>query len=180
MTFDELKKNLDINNCYRIGYLQKAHATKGQINSMLFVDFEDFEEPLFIEIDKYMVPFFVDYEMCNFDINPSIIKFKEINTIHEANTLKNKTIYLPKYLFENIEEYITDWENFVVGFKLIDTNRGNIGKILHFIESKKNPIFVIEHKNRELLVPLNSIEIFQTDYNKMTLEIKIPDIIFQF
>jgi len=116
MKFAEAKNIFKLENNLRAGKILKPHANKGQINVNLFFDLEKLQaESLFVEIDGYLVPFFIDYSQSNFKINPSIVKFTYINSIDEAKSYTNHNVYLPLYYLKNIEDFLIDYENFIFG-----------------------------------------------------------------
>jgi len=176
MKFAEAKNIFKLENNLRAGKILKPHANKGQINVNLFFDLEKLQaESLFVEIDGYLVPFFIEYSQSNFKINPSIVKFTYINSIDEAKSYTNHNVYLPLYYLKNIEDFLIDYENFIVGFDVLDEKNNLIGKITDFIDSKKNPLLVISSSGKELLLPYNAIEILHTIYEKKTIIISIPE-----
>ena len=180
MTFDEAKENLQIDNCLYTGYISKTHGYKGQFSSKIFFNIQNIKmESILVEINKLLIPFFVDFKKSNFDSSKPIIKFKEINSIEEANYLSGKKLFIPSKLIDNIEEYLLDWENFVVGFSIVDKKMGTIGEIINFVDDRKNPLFSIEYKDSNQFIPLNSIIVEKTDYKNKLIYCSIPDNILE-
>ncbi len=175
MTFEQALNNLKHENCYRIGVFTKTHANKGQLSAKIYVDLKFLKEELvFVEINNYPVPFFIDLKNSNTNIYPSIIKLKNVNTLEEANRLKGNKIYIPKNIVDDINEAITYFDNFVIGYELFDTEIGRIGCILDFVEDKNNPLYIIDNPLQDVLLPVNAIDFIEIDHNKKQLFVKIP------
>lgn len=176
MTFSEAKNNLIIGNCFCIGSILKPHANKGQFSAKLFFDLEKLNlESILVEINKFLVPFFIDYKKSNFDSITQILKFDEINSINEAKVFSGKNLLLPYNSISNIEDFLVDWENFVVGFTVNDSKLGNIGTIDNFIEDNKNPLFYLDFNDKNHLIPLNSLDIIKSDYKNKIIYCDIPE-----
>jgi len=181
MLFSEAEQNLIIDNCYKIGQIVKPHAQKGQLNAKIFVDLEEInQESVLVEIDKYLVPFFIDYKLCNFDAQSPIIKFNGIDKIEQAKKFGRNNLFLPKHFIPNPDDLIIDWENFVIGFTLTDEKTKKTGKIIDFIDENKNPLFILDHNGNTVLIPVNSIEIIDANYDSKSIVAIIPDSLFSF
>ncbi len=179
MNFIDLKNDLSFENCYKIGKIFKTHANKGQLSIIIniFID-EQKTESIFVEFDNYLVPFFIDYELSNFEINPSIIKFKGVDTIEKASELKNRNVFIPKSKIEDIDDIISDFCSFVVNYSFIDEKNTKIGEIVEFVNDKKNPLFIVLKGGKDYLIPVNSVEIIKTDHKNKEIIARIPDEMF--
>ncbi len=178
MNFSEVKKNLNYESAIRIGEILKPHANKGQLSSKIFVDIDLMNvESIFVEINKYLVPFFIDYSKSNFDIYPQILKLQNINSIEEAKKISNLELFLPQNFSSEIENNINDFGNFVISFgiKNKDTDKF-IGHIISFNEDSKNPILEIETdaQSTSILLPLNSIKGIELDILGKELKCSFP------
>ncbi len=181
MSFEQAKRFLKKENNYLAGYFLKTHGNKGQLYAKLFFDLYEVEtESIFVEIDGYLIPFFVDSENSNFDIDPPFIKLQHIDTIDEARKLRRRKIYIPKDLIQDIDSVLIDYEHFVIGFDVYRDNGDYLGRIIDFIEEKKNPLFVVENSGKDLLLPLNAVEIIKNDYEKSKIIISVPPEIIEY
>ena len=104
-----------------------------------------------------------------------LLKFKDIDTVEKIAEFKARRLFLPKNLLEDIEESLTNWETFVVGYLVIEKNLGKIGEIIEFADDKKNPLFVVEYLQSDVLIPLNAISIIDVDHENKTLILEIPE-----
>lgn len=176
MNFLEVANNLMFDNCINVGTILKPHGTKGQFTANINVFLDDLkEESIFVEIDNYLVPFFIDCSKCKTEISPAILKFQNIDTVEKISEFKARRLFLPKILLENIEESLTNWETFVVGYLVIEKKIGKIGEIIEFADDKKNPLFVVEYLQSDVLIPLNAITIIDVDHENKTLILEIPE-----
>ncbi len=181
MSFEQFKKFLKKENNYLAGYFLKTHGNKGQLYAKLFFDlFEVETESIFVEIDGYLIPFFIDYENSNFDIDPPFVKLRHIDTIDDAKKLRRLKIFIPKELVHDIDSVLTDYEHFVIGFDVYSDNGNYLGRITDFVEEKKNPLFVLLNSGKELLLPLNATEIIESDYEKSKITINVPPEIIEY
>lgn len=94
------------------------------------------------EEKEFIVERFFEYK------NGSVLKMKEMNSIEEVEKLKGVKFFLERE--EKIEGYIGEE---IVGFKLIDRKRGEIGVVLDVIPF--NPYFMIvtEFNGKEIEIP---------------------------
>lgn len=80
----------------------------------------------------------------------TIIYFSRAFDIDTAKKLVNKGIYAPAELFEDELDFVNNLKKLKVFL-----NGQEFGKIKE-ITNSKNPILVIEHKNNEILIPLDA------------------------
>lgn len=175
MSFVEAKKNLNFDNCFKIGEILKPHANKGQVSAKIYVALEILKlESVFVDMNKNLIPFFIDYSMSSFNDSAAIIKFKGIDSIESSKIFNSNDVYFPKLQLPNLEEVLIDFENFVVGYSLCNSEKKIIGEILEFVDDNKNPLFVVEYKNSDVLLPVLSIEIIETDFLNKKIFANIP------
>lgn len=63
----------------------------------------------------------------------------------------------------------------VIGFKVIDQEKGDIGICRDFIEISRQPIMQIEYGDKEILVPAVDEYLDKVDREKRILYIKAPE-----
>ena len=137
MTFKELKENLDIKNCYKAGRFLKTHTYKGHLTAKVFFDFQEMkQESILVNINGFLIPFFIDFQQSNCDIDPVIIKLKDINDIEQAKKLTSKDFFVHRNKISDIDKFLTDFENFVVGYKIINNIDNFSGEITDFYDGK--------------------------------------------
>ncbi len=167
---------LDKRNCSFIGTILKHHGFKGQLFVKSDFDFiETQEEPVFIEIDNYLVPFFVNTNSVKYlSENTAIIKFLDIDSEIDAQKLIGKQLFFPSILIIDNEDEENSY-SYLTGFNLIDNLTGEIGEIEDFIDIPNNPLFQLTYNRKEILIPVNSLTSMKIDKQNKTVTANLPD-----
>ena len=128
---------------------------------MVFIDLDDEKLPYLIEDIQYR------------GANTFVIKFADVDE-EEAKGLVKAELYLPlselppltgnKFYFHE-----------VIGFKVIDEEKGEVGTCQDFIDISHHPIMQIDHDGVEVLIPAID-EIFKkVDRENKTIYIQAPE-----
>ncbi len=158
---------------FPIGQIHKPHALQGELScSFTNTVFDDAEAPYFVvEMDNIFVPFFIESYRFKTDTT-ALIKLQDIDSELEANRMSNKTIYLPNaYLEQTSEENATMQD--LVGFEVIDLEKGMLGTVSEVDESTLNTLFVLN--DGELLIPANDAFVEHVDYPTRKIIVNIPE-----
>lgn len=165
----------DTNDFFYIGYISRSRGLKGEIQ--LFFEFSDYEEldldVLFLEMDRKMVPFFVDTAKIQQN-STAYIFLEDIDHIEKAQPLLHKRVYLPK-----AKRPERDPDDFrftdLVGFEAHDSERGPLGKI-HAVHSYPQQfVAAVTYQEKEILFPLNEATIVLIDNEKELVQLTLPD-----
>lgn len=166
---------ISINETIKIGYITKTRGLKGEVQ--VYFDHSDYEEIdfeiLFIEIDKKLVPFFVESAQLHQN-KTGYFYFEDINHIDKAQALVKKSVYLHKDKIPVRAEgdfYITDLKGFVVHDKI----HGELGEIIEINEFPQQDIAVVQYRFKELLFPLNDDFIIEINEEDRILEVQLPE-----
>lgn len=158
----------------KIGYISKAFGFKGELKCNLDVVTLSEKIPKFIwmHIDGKPVPFFVE----QFDLNKSnlVVKFEDLDNEEDAKKLKNTSIYCQTDIFNDFFEKEESLEE-LIGFKVIDIQKGNIGVVESIIDNSIQPTLVILFEEKEILIPYAENIILSIDDDTETIEIDAPD-----
>jgi len=170
-------KIFNYDNLIHLGTFTKTHGIKGEI--ILEFSSENYdinEEPLFVETDKCLVPFFIETNSIrNYGINGVILKFDSINSEHPARLLIRNKAFIPKNKLVKIKQNTSNSLSHIYGFSVIDTVFGPIGTVTEFIDIKENPLMSVTFNSVEILIPVNGITIENIDANNKTLKITTPN-----
>lgn len=166
---------ISINEVTKIGYITKTRGLKGEIQ--VYFDFSDYEEVdfevLFIEIDKKLVPFFVESAQIHQN-STGYFFLEDIDHIDKAQALVKKSVYLQNDKMPVREEgdfYINDLKGYVVH----DKAHGELGEIIEINEFPQQDIAVVQYHGKELLFPLNENFIVEINEEEGILEVDLPD-----
>lgn len=132
-----------------IGKIVNTHGLKGHIKVEPWCDgIETFEylDRVFVNNIEYEI------ESVKVQKNVFLLKLKELNTIEEAEKLKNKVVYANEDEMPPLPEgtfYIRD----IMGLSVYDGEK-LIGKIVDWIETGANNVYIIKRPNgKDVLIP---------------------------
>lgn len=166
---------MKIDECFRLGYIQKAHALKGQVTAIIDVDAPidiDNLKTLFLEKGNVLVPYFIENLSSN--AQKAIIKFEDVDNIDQAGYLVGSSIYLPKTERpKSVKGEFYDDE--VIGFVVTDTELGLIGDVAEIVQAGPNKLLSVKGVKGEVLIPVNSPFIRSINKAKRTVTTLLPD-----
>lgn len=160
--------------CYRLGKITKPFGYKGQM--VMYLDVDSPEEyadldSAFVEVKGHLVPYF--FKVDNINGNKATVTFEEL-TADEAHALAGHDVYLPLEMLPKLtgnQFYFHE----VTGFKVVDAQHGEIGKIASIIEYPAQPLFQIMQDGTEILIPVIDQVIKKVDREEKTIFIEAPN-----
>ena len=167
---------MNIDDCFQLGYIVKTHGTKGQVVAFFDVDYpEDYEdlESVFLEQKGRLIPFFIALTE-PVQKGRFIIKFEDINTIEQAETLRNTAIYLPLDELPELEEDQFYFHE-VIGYQVIDQNHGPLGTVKDFYDMPQQQLMAMDYMGQEMLVPVMDEIVLRADHAAKQLHVKLPE-----
>jgi len=167
---------MDLKDSIYIGQIAKLHGYKGGVSLFLdvthpeeYMDMESF----FIEIDGILTPFFVEsLKLKNKGF--AAVKFQGIDSEQEARSLLKKKVFIPESELRELDES-NFYDHEVIGYEVEDVVKGEIGKVTAIANLKRNPLLVIEFKDKEILLPIFEGLIVNVDRKLKRLKVKAPD-----
>lgn len=171
---------MKIEACYYLGYTSKVHGKQGELIIKPDVDFpEEYKnlESVFIQLNKKdnsLIPFFISNSQL---LNNGTIKIKveDIDSVDEAKDLVAKEVYLPLDTLPQLSGTKFYYHE-VIGFDVIDNEKGNIGKIKQVLDYPTQAIFeVINTSQKEILIPITDEVITKVDRESKTIEVTTPE-----
>lgn len=160
-------------DCFYLGRVTKPWGVKGQL--ALFLDVDTPEEyagldSAFVEVKGRLVPHFFHVDQLNG--NRAVVTFEEL-TPEEAQSLVGHDLYLPLALLPKLEGNKFYFHE-VTGFRVVDSEYGDIGVLQQVIEYPAQPLFQIDKNGTEILVPVIDQVIDKVDRKLKTLFITAP------
>ncbi len=170
------------NDIALIGKVNKTHGVKGELSvSFELPEVADSLAPgscLVMEVEGILTPFFVR------TVRPRssealLITLDGIDTQDEAQPYAGRAVYMPKADMPEIEEEELSQEGMyasdLVGYQAIDSQAGEIGKIIDIDDSTENELFVIERSGEQIIyVPIADEFIADIDQINKIITFDLP------
>lgn len=163
------------NDFFYLGMITKPFGYKGQL--FIYLDTDEPEkytslDAVFLDIDGEMIPYMIE-EFQYRDNNLAVIKFADISP-DEAKSLVKSELYLPCSMLPPLTGNKFYFHE-VIGFSVIDKEKGNIGICREFIEISHQPIMQIELGDKEILIPAVDEYLKELDREKKIIYIEAPE-----
>lgn len=172
---------MDQGDCFLLGYITKSIGLKGELAVYLDVDNpQNYKklESVFVEINKKLIPFFIERIKIHPAANTAAILFKDI-TIDETLKLVGKNLFLPLSFLTPLNGKKFYYHE-IVGFEVVDKKLGNIGIVETVYDNANNPLLAVKNSNnQEILIPLIDQFIEKVDREKKAFYVKVPEGLIQ-
>jgi 16S rRNA processing protein RimM len=162
-------------SCYKIGFIMRPHGLKGEVTIALDAAIAEElagTEIIFVEVSERLTPFFV--ETLSLRGRKAFLKFEEVNTREQAEDLSGSSLFLAKSSRPRADsgEFYDDE---VIGFQVLDTALGHLGKIQAIVQAGPNKLLSIDNGGKEVLVPLNSPFIRRVNKGSKEITVTLPE-----
>ena len=167
---------IDRNNYYHFGTILKLRGFSGRLVLKVLSSLQPKlkkTEPVFLDMDGILVPFFLKEFEFTSDYT-CLILLEDVETEDLANELLGVDIYLPLSQKPESKD-IGDNLALLIGYKLIDDQKGYVGEIFEIIEIPQNNLFLVKEKDHEYLIPVNRDFILRIDTPKKEIHVELPD-----
>lgn len=164
------------NSCYELGVIAKPHGLKGEVQIFLDVDSSDDYsklESVFVEINKQLVPFFIESIHVVND-KKAIVAFDDIQTFEQATELRGAHLYLPLEFLPKLKDNQFYYHD-VVGYTVVDQNDGELGKAATFNDGGAQVLLIMDYKDKEVLIPVCDTIFLKADHNKKQILVNLPE-----
>jgi len=163
-------------DCFFVGKIVKKFSFKGEV--LVKLDTDDPEsfigmESVFVEHRKNLIPFFIETSVLH-KSELLRIKFEDITTEAEADTLIGNELYLPLDLLPKLEGNKFYYHE-VIGFTVTDQQFGNVGTITAVNDTTAQALFVIDREGTEILIPMNDDFIVTVDKVVKEITLNCPE-----
>ena len=163
-------------DCFFLGKIVKKYSFKGELLIKLDTDQPELYgnlDALFVEYNNELIPFFIEHSQWH-KSELLRVKFEDVETESDADALIKAAVYLPLSILPELPDdkfYYHD----IIGFTVIDTKHGNIGKIKGVNDSTAQDLFEIDRNGIEILIPLNDHFIKKIDKDQKTITVDTPE-----
>lgn len=163
-------------DCFYLGSIVGKFSFKGEVLLKLDTDRPKQyleKESFFVEDHKTLIPFFIEFSQLQ-KSNLLRLKFEDISTEEEAESLVNKEVYLPLSELPELGENQFYYHE-IIGFETRDKALGPLGKIKNVNDSTPQPLFEIDYNGNEVLVPINDDFIIKVDKKETIIYLDLPN-----
>ena len=162
-------------DCFFFGKITKTHGLKGEITIKLDVaNPDDFAELRYLLVEEKgnLIPYFIENQKINGD--KMFVQLQDVKKVEQAITFIGKPVFLPNELMPELAEDEFYYKE-IVGFKLIDAEKGEIGAISDVLEYPTQAVIQVMKEGKEVLIPIHDDIIEKVDKKAKTLNIKAPE-----
>ena len=163
------------NDCFFFGKVTKTHGLKGEITIKLDVanpgDFKDLRYIL-IEERGNLIPYFIESQKITGD--KMFVRLQDVNKMEQAVVFLGKAVFLPNELLPQLKDNEFYYKE-IIGFKLIDAEKGEIGAISDVLEYPTQAVIQVMKEGKEILIPIHDDIIKKVDKKSKTLNINAPE-----
>lgn len=164
---------MDKKDCFNLGKITKPFGLKGEV-----VFFLDVDEPadyssldsVFVEVKSQLVPYFIKNIRING--NKATVLFEDI-TREESLALVGCDLYLPLAMLPKLTGKKFYFHE-IIGFAVVDSEKGNIGTVASVIEYPAQPLFQIINNENEILLPILDQLIDSVDRENRAIHVTAP------
>ena len=167
---------MQLKDCFYLGKIVKKYSFKGELLVKLDTDEPDSYtnlESVLISHGNNLIPFFLEH--CKLHKSDLLrVKFEDINTEEEADSLLKAELYLPLAALPKLTGNKFYYHE-VIGFNVIDEHHGMVGSITGVNDTTAQALFEIEHEGKEILLPINDEIIKKVDREQQEIQVLAPD-----
>lgn len=159
-------------DCFYLGKIVKKYSFKGEVLAKLDTDEPGLYENLdaiFVQHRNTLIPFFIEQSQLH-KSDLLRIKFEDVDTEEDADSLIKSELYLPLALLPKLEGNKFYFHE-VIGFTISDVNFGVVGTITAINDSTAQALFEVDRDGLEILIPMN--DEFIKEVNRVTKTILV-------
>jgi 16S rRNA processing protein RimM len=163
-------------NCFYLGKIVKKYSFKGEVLVKLDTDEPELftkMESVFVEQHKNLVPFFILQSSLH-KSQLLRIKFEDVTSEAEADVLLGAALYLPLEFLPKLTGNRFYFHE-IIGFTAEDVSFGKIGTITGVNDTTSQALFEIDHKGKQILVPINDLFIKNVDRESKNILLDVPE-----
>ena len=164
-----------MNDYYYLGLITKTFGYKGQVIIYLDTDepekYADLKAVFIAECGEY-IPYMIEEIILRSD-HTAIVKFMDVEG-EDAKSLLKSELYLPLSDLPPLTGNKFYYHE-VIGFSVIDREKGEIGKCKDFIDVNGQSIMVVDGQGKEILIPAVDDFFEEIDRTGKVMHIATPE-----
>lgn len=163
-------------DCFYLGKIVRKYSFKGEVIIKLDTDQPDLYQNMdavFVDLGKNFIPFFIQSSLLQKG-NQLRVQFEDVHSEKDADAILKSDVYLPTSLLPKLTGNKFYYHE-VVDFMLEDQNFGAVGKIISINDSTAQPLFVVERKDSEILIPMIDDFIQKVDRKNKKVIVDTPE-----
>ncbi len=165
---------MKIEDCFYLGKISKPFSYKGEV--VLFLDVDEPQDysqldGVYVSINKKLVLYTINSIRIN--NNKAIVRFDGVE-YEDLERLLGRELYLPLELLPPLEGNKFYFHE-IIGFTVIDEEKGNIGTITAVYENAPQPLLSIDYEGKEILLPIIDQIITNVNREERIMEVKSPE-----
>ena len=165
---------MDKKDCFNLGKITKPFGLKGEV--VFFLDVDEPEnyaalDSVFVEVKNQLVPYFI--QSIRINGNKATVLFEDLSR-EESLALIGCDLYLPLDLLPKLTGKKFYFHE-IIGFTVIDSEKGDIGTVASVIDYPAQPLFQIINNGTEILLPVIDQIIDSVDREKRTIAVTAPN-----
>lgn len=163
-------------DCFYLGKIVKKYSFKGELLVKLDTDepeLYEFLDSMLIDLRGSLVPFFVESSQLH-KSELLRVKFEDVNSEGDADSLLKSDIYLPLSFLPKLEDDKFYFHE-IIGFTVEDINFGTVGIVKSINDTTSQALFEIDRKGTEILIPMNDAFIKNVDKKKKIITVDTPE-----
>ena len=162
----------------KVGKIVNTHSLKGEVKVISSTDFEEerFKKgsKLLITRGNQLIREVVVQSYRNHK-NFLLVKFEGIDSVEEAEKLKNLQIKIDSDEVEELEENEFYFHQ-IIGCEVFDENDKNLGEIIDILTPGANDVWVIKGENgKEILIPYIEDVVKKIDITSKKVNIEVME-----
>jgi 16S rRNA processing protein RimM len=165
---------MDIDSCYKVGYILKPHGLKGEVTISLDPEAPGFNdiESVFIEKNNQLVPYFI--EAISINGSKAFVKFEDVSSPESAHGISKCAIFLPKKSRAKSAKGAF-YDDEIIGYEVSDSAEGLLGKVTEVTAAGPNKLLSVDYNGKEVLIPVNGPFITGINKTKKKITVALPD-----
>ena len=163
-------------NYLEAGKITNTHGLRGEVKVVTWTDYpEVFEDIDYLFIKTKDGEMRLDLKNIKYQRNNIIVKFKQLNSIEEAEKLKNQILYVERDMLGELPEdvhYIAD----LIGLEVFEENGEKVGVIADVFNTGANDIYDVKREGKKnLLLPVIDDVVKDIDIEKGRIVVNIME-----